>query len=143
MAASAPGMDVENRQLIAEIEQLREDLLREVALNRKQLAEFKKEMYDALEAANLAVATSRQRIKKLEAKKIEDSQTVTNHMDTLVTWLKDHEETRDGLTYEEAADLLHVVPSRICQLKSAIATDERLHVGKLPGRNRLMCISLA
>jgi len=143
-AASAPGLDAENRQLRAEVEQLREDLMREVALNRKLVAEFKTEMYDALERVNHVMTTDCiKRIKVLEAKRLEDSPAIMSHIEFLVKWLRDHEDTRDGITYEEAADLLHVVPSRMSQLKDTITTDKRLKVGKLPGKNRLMCISLA
>ena len=141
-AATMPGLDMqaENRQLRAEIELLREDLMREVALNRKQLADFRKEMDDRLGVINQDIAINcKKRITKLEVGKIHDSPILTNHLNELVAWLEGHEATRKGLTYKEAAKILKVTPERICQMKHLIEADERLKIDK----KRIKSISLA
>lgn len=143
-AASPDGMQAENMQLRAEIEQLREDLMREIALNKKLIADLRKDMDERFAENNADIVKNcKQRITKLEGKKAVDSPTTTEHITKLVKWLEAHEDTRDGLTYYEAADLLNVVPERICQLKDAIAIDKRLKVGKVAKGKRRMVISLA
>ena len=140
MAAAMPGLDAENRMLRAEIDLPREDLMREVAANRKLIADLRKEMDGRFEAVNQDIAINcKKRIRKLEVEKIKDSPILTNHLNELVAWLEEHESTRKGLTYKEAAKILNVTSERICQMKHLIAADERLKIDK----KRNKSISLA
>lgn len=130
--------------MTTEIDRLREDLMREIAQNRRQMAEMQQNLDAEIERIHADIAVNcKQRITKLEGKKAVDSPTNTEHITKLVAWLEEHEGTRAGLTYAEAAKLLNVVPERICQLKDAIAIDGRLKVEKPPGKKRRMIISLA
>jgi len=78
------------------------------------------------------------RLKQLEGGRRVESGKVFAHIDVLYKWLIDHEDTRKGLTYNEAARILNVSRVRVCQMKEAIDKDGRIKVVKEKRKTRII-----
>lgn len=141
MAAQAvPGLDyqAENRQLRAEISILQEE---NTSLKNRldKIEKWIKWAEESLGGTQKVASKIKERVEKLEET---ESPAVDRHIATLVAWLNDHSATRKGMTYQEAADELHVDIDYISQMKDAIHLDGRLVVEKKPSGNRRMQIRL-
>jgi hypothetical protein len=90
------------------------------------------------------IALDRQRIKKLENKgKPQKTDMICGHIDTLASELLTRAKTgQRGVTYAEAAKILGVDKSRICQLRSLIASDSRFDISWHPKKKNTKVICL-
>jgi len=138
-AASAPGLDAENRQLMAAIGLLQEE---NTALKARldKIESWIKWREPDIEGVINTVHKTAKRVSSLEES---NSPATKAHINALEIWLNEHKQTRKGLTYEEAAEELHVDIDYISQMKDAINLDGRLVVEKKPLGKRRMQIRLA
>ena len=113
----------------------------EIVSMQEEINSLKAEIACLREELYSEMAADRRRLRQLEGAKVLNSRLILRHLDTLVTWLRDHPD-RKGITYEEAAKLLNVTTERICQIKPSIEADGRLQIAKTRGRYRKKYISL-
>lgn len=134
MASAIDPFSVSNLEEIRILRMENASLRTEIEGLRKDIASFQDTVFRE-------IALDRQRIRELEGAKVIESRAVLRHLDTIVSWLQEHE-GRDGITYEEAAKLLNVTPERISQLIPSMKADGRLQVAKHKGRYRKKFIEL-
>jgi len=96
------------------------------------------------EGTNRDIALDRQRIKKLEQNgKPTRTRINKEHLDLLAsTLLSKAKMGQRGITYSEAADIIHVGKSSICKLRNLIAADPRFNISWHPSRPNMKVISL-
>jgi hypothetical protein len=136
-AASAPGLDAENRMLKAEMGILQEENA-SLKARLDKIEVWQKWLEGSLDGITTGINKTNKRLSVLEK-----SPSTKKHIDFLETWLKEHRLTRKGLTYAEAAEKLNVDEDYISQMKDAINLDGRLVVEKKPTGKRRMQIRLA
>lgn len=131
MAAAIPiPLEIENAGLRLEIAQLREEN-----------ASLRQEFNDLADLVGRRFLEVNKRLKSLEGGRKVESGKVFAHLEVLYKWLHEHEDTRKGLTYEEAARLINVSHVRICQMKAAIDKDGRMKVDRATtGRHRMRIV---
>lgn len=130
MAAASEPMSIGEAGLRAEVERLQEENIR-----------LNKELNVLVEFTAQRFAEVNKRLKQLEGGRKVESGKVFAHLEALHKWLTDHEDTRKGITYEEAARLLNLTPVRICQMRDAIDRDGRMKVSKsTTGKHRMRIV---
>jgi len=108
-AASAPGLDAENRQLRAEIEQLNAVI---------------SDMRIELDSVWKEFSSTNRRVSKLE--KVRPSRGSLEHLDKLELEIK--KRGVPGVTFKAAAELLGIDRSSVSKLSSKIKDDPRFSV---------------
>lgn len=149
---SSGGMKPEERQKLI---QLLSDLTRDVKDLKKANSDLQKEIYDLRELSKWTLKAHfkrmddmadefDERISELETKGASQNTDVAkDHINALALELLIRAKTgQRGVTYAEAAKILGIGKSRVCQLRSLIASDSRFNVSWHPARKNMKIICL-
>lgn len=101
-------------------------------------------LQDLVEQMAGDIAEDKRRIRTLENKnKPQETDTTLSHINALASELLTRAKTgQRGVTYAEAAKILKVDKSRICQLRSLIASDSRFDISWHPKKKNTKVICL-
>jgi hypothetical protein len=121
------------------------ELLRDAILRLQDLVASSKQLQDKT-LAQMAedIAADKRRIKALENKGHQQETDITlAHINALALELLIRAKSgQRGVTYAEAAKILGIGKSRVCQLRSLIASDSRFNISWHPARKNMKIICL-
>jgi flagellar motor protein MotB len=136
-------------QLLSDLSKKVEDLEKRTEKQAKQIEDLQKEnkalgkeIYEVREMAILIIQDACKRITKIEER---NKPQITDNNVTRINVLAQELLTRakagqKGITYAEAAQLLKLDKSRICQLRGLISSDSRFNISWHPNRKNTKII---
>jgi hypothetical protein len=151
-ASQSGGMKPEEKQALV---RLLSDLSRKIEDLEKDKKDLQKEIYDLRELSKRTLKAHfkrmddmadefDERISELEAKgAAQDTDVAREHINTLASELLTKAKAgQRGVTYTEAAKILGIGKSRVCQLRTLIASDSRFNISWHPNRKNMKIICL-
>lgn len=129
---------------IEELERQNARQAREIEDLKKQVKENGQEVYDVHEMAKGIIGDACKRITAIEERnKPQETAITLGHINTLAAELLTRAKAgQRGVTYAEAAKILKLDKSRVCQLRGLIASDSRFNVDWHPNRKNTKVICL-
>lgn len=129
---------------IEDLERLTARQAREIEDLKKKNTELDKEIYETRQMAVTIIQDACKRITVLEDKgKPQKTDVTLGHINALASELLTRAKAgQRGVTYAEAAKILKLDKSRICQLRGLIASDSRFNIDWHPHRKNTKVICL-
>lgn len=129
---------------VEDLERLAARQARETEELRKKNKDLDKELYEVRQMARTIIQDACKRITAIEDKNKPQKTDVTlGHINALASELLIRAKAgQRGVTYAEAAKILRLDKSRVCQLRGLIASDSRFNVDWHPNRKNTKVICL-